>query len=230
MMKEQKKIFNDKKFLKEIAIILIVGIIINAFCFLMPLVVHAENSVKRLPYDYSWNYYPLSETDINNMLSNASAYIDVSDPNVVIYWQEISDNSWLYTYVVAIVDSVTFPSNSTYDSVNLVMDSVTFHFSDSYIGQTNLNNLWFDANQDYAPSQTIFFGSNAILVHPIDYPYDYTFSLMPLYGNVTLDGVTYIGSNSISVGEFTDLPGIDDILNNQTFVNDFENHYCLDSQ
>lgn len=41
MKKEQIKIIKDKKFLKELAIILIVGFIINALCFCMPLFANA---------------------------------------------------------------------------------------------------------------------------------------------------------------------------------------------
>lgn len=41
MKKELIKIIKDKKFIKEIVIIIIVGFIINALCFMMPLYVHA---------------------------------------------------------------------------------------------------------------------------------------------------------------------------------------------
>ena len=212
-----KNLFKDKKWWKDTFIFLCIGIVINVFCFFVcSFTGHCENSIKRLPYDYTWNTTSLSESDINNMLTNASAYIDISNPNVVIFWGEISDSSWLYNYVVAVVDSVTLPQNSTFESVNLASDSVIFHFSESYIGQTDLSSYWADGNQLYAPTQTIFFGSSATIVHPVDFPYSETYRFMPLWGTVTLNNQIYIGTHfsDIDVGEFIDLPSIDNILDN----------------
>lgn len=159
-------------------------------CIFISINAHAEVVTKNLPYDYSWNYYALSDGQINTMLNMASSYIDVTSDNVIIYWYEIGENSWLYEFCVAIVDDITYSNNKNYDNINLTEDYVILHFSDSYIGFTDFNNVNEHANQSYKPSEAHFFGQYSQLVQTSNI---ITYKGMPLYGTVELDGNLIIG-------------------------------------
>lgn len=163
-------------------------------CIFICINAHAEE-IKHFPYDYSWNYKSIGEENVEMMLNKASRYIDVNQENVVICWSEIGTSTWLYTYIVGVVDSVTFPDGVTYENADLTTDRIVFNFSESYIGITQLtpNGIWDDSNQNYAPSSWILFGEQSSEVIPTDYPYEYTYTHMPLYGTVSLDNNLYIG-------------------------------------
>lgn len=114
MMKD--KILKDKKFLKEIAVILIVGIIINALCFLMPLVVHASGSGEAYYFPfasgYNQNNIPVNESFISSKLSDKKvkfirAYSDYSSsyPNRMRYFVLIQDTQDFNIYGVLYNDS-----------------------------------------------------------------------------------------------------------------------------
>lgn len=161
------------------------------FCFIFVIPVKADSpEPKYLPYDYTWNYYALSDGEINTMLNMASSYIDITSDNLIIYWYEIGNDSWLYEFCVAIVDDVQYPNGKNYDNVNLTSESVTLYFSSSYIGFTDFHNINEHANQSYAPTSRNFFGSNSQLVQTSDL---ITYKGMPLYGTVELNGKLIIG-------------------------------------
>lgn len=155
--------------------------------------VQAASSVKNLPYDYSWNYFALPEQTLNIALNHASSYFNTSQDNVIVFWYEIGNGSWLYQFCVAKVDSITYDSGYTYDTTDLTLNKITLHFSDSVIGFTDGNSLIDPGNQNYAPSSFTFFGSNAILVEPTGV-ITQTYTHMPLYGTVVLDNKVIIGT------------------------------------
>lgn len=164
-------------------------------CIFISINAHAQE-IKHLPYDYSWNYIALDEEVVEKMLYQASRYIDVNQDNVIVFWWEVSNSSWLYNYCVAVVDDVIYTNNTNYDNVNLTEDYIVLEFSESYIGQcqATINGMWLDSNQAYAPTNYIFFGRYSSLLHPTDFPNpDGTYLHMPLYGTVQLDGDLIIG-------------------------------------
>ena len=169
----------------------VTGLFLLLTVLVNPLIVHADSvEPKYLPYDYSWNYYALSDGQINTMLNMASSYIDISSDNLIIFWYEIGNNTWLYEFCVAIVDDVQYPNGKNYDSVNLTAESVTLHFSSSYIGFTDFNNIHDPGNQNYSPSSFNFFGSNSQLVETSNI---ISYKGMPLYGTVELNNKIIIG-------------------------------------
>lgn len=154
---------------------------------------HASTSSHKLPYDYSWNYYAIPEQTLNIALNHASSYFDTSQDNVIVFWYEIGNGSWLYQFCVAQVDSITYDSGYTYDTTDLTLNKITLHFSHSVIGFTDGNSLVDPCNQAYAPQSYTFFGSNAVFVQPTGSVTE-TYTHMPLYGTVELDGKLIIGT------------------------------------
>lgn len=161
-------------------------------CIFICINAHAEE-IKNLPYDYSWNYTSIGQENIEDMLSHASSYIDTSSENLIVFWYEINNNTWFYSYCVAVVDDITYSNDKNYDNTNLLTDRIVLHFSDCYLGKTNLNNLWEDSNQAYAPENYTFFGNLTGAVHPDGYPFAEAWTNTPLYGTVQLDGDLIIG-------------------------------------
>lgn len=157
--------------------------------------VHAESSLKKLPYDYSWNYTSLSESQIEVILNQASRFIDTSSENLIIFFYEPSSSIMYPTVCVAVVDSVTLPSNSNYDNVDLVTQPITFHFSSSTISlyYPDLLSVLDPLNQSYSPIGYSFFGFNATYMDVSFSPYG-IYRNMPLYGTVELDNQLYIGT------------------------------------
>lgn len=193
-------------------------------CFLIILIspVEAASSVKRLPYDYSWNFYAMPEQVINNALNSASSSFDTSQDNVIVFWYEIGPSSWLYQYCVAQVDDITYSSGYNYDNTDLLLNNITLHFSHSFIGFTDGASFNEPANQSYAPSSWTFFGSNANFVEPAG-NINATYTHMPLYGTVVLDNNLIIGTpESLVSGEATapDLTG-DDIGSDKPDIDDY---------
>lgn len=165
--------------------------------FSCPLSVHGATTVKKLPYDYTWNYVSAGEEVIESMLLHASPYLDISDSNLIIFWYELGPNDWYaFQYCVAIVDGITYSSGFNYDTTDLTNTSITLTFSDSFIGFCNpTSGVWDNANQAYAPANFTFFGTNAILVENSSITSGYRH--MPLYGTVELDGQVIIGQGEI---------------------------------
>lgn len=130
MMKD--KILKDKKFLKEIAVILIVGIIINALCFLMPLVVHAAGSGEAyyFPFASGYNQYniPVDQSFISSQLSDKKVkfivcYADFSSsyPNRMRYMVLSQDTTEFNIYGVLNNDSHFTIDANGYNGFNLAV-------------------------------------------------------------------------------------------------------------
>lgn len=213
-------IFSTKLLIIEWSIIIV-------FCIFIGFSIRGEcaSSQHKLPYDYTWNYYAIPEQTLNVALNHASAYFDTSQDNVIVFWYEIGNGSWLYQFCVAQVDSITYDSGYTYDTTDLTLNKITLHFSHSVIGFTDGNSLVDPGNQAYAPQSYTFFGSNAVFVQPTGTVTE-TYTHMPLYGTVELDGKLIIGTPEVAPnGHATppdltgnnigsDKPDIDDYLPN----------------
>lgn len=111
MMKD--KILKNKEFLKEIAVILIVGIIVNALCFLMPLVVHAESAEQSaLPYLPNTYENNLSRPELVDIIGTLSSAGYTLGDNIVVF--RTYEYDW-YTYN----DYIQSPSYVIYDFSNI---------------------------------------------------------------------------------------------------------------
>lgn len=118
-MKEFLK--NNKKYLKETAIIIIIGIIINIACFLMPLVVHAENSESSsLPYLPNSYENTLSRAELVDIIGTLSSAGYTLGDNTIIF--RTYEYTW-YTYN----DYIQAPSYIIYDFSNINNVSLTYY-------------------------------------------------------------------------------------------------------
>lgn len=118
---KKDKILKDKKFLKEIAIILIVGLIINALCFMMPLVVHAESGqASVLPYLPNSYESTLSRPELVDIIGTLSSAGYTLGDNTIIF--RTYEYTW-YTYN----DYIQVPSYIIYDFSNINNVSVTYY-------------------------------------------------------------------------------------------------------
>lgn len=123
---KKDKILKDKKFLKEIAIILIVGIIVNGACFLMGTIhSHAMTSIYQLPYNLA-NFQSINQpfsqytNDILTAISNSNFVNNgtyFQDDHYFIYLDTVG-SSTVYFYICSNVrfddtsNIVTFSNNT----------------------------------------------------------------------------------------------------------------------
>lgn len=218
-MKENRKNEN-KKFWKETIIILLVGIIINILCFFMCSITgHCENlyypvesgvnaplgafnveellefcdNYSALPEDY---YYVIRVTASPNSYYPLNARYDVCVFNKSI----VTDNLTTFPLYVEVSNNgyFTFYLNSLYSNDNY---NVKFYYLQSYSGNTSdlqlrggtINNL--SANSPLIDDKTTYYFNISI-------PKDY----------VTNNEYVLFYQELINVGDFTELPGLDEIL------------------
>lgn len=131
-MKKEKT--NNSNYIKETIIIIIVGIIINALCFLMPLVVHAAGSGEAyyFPFEsgYNQNNIPVNESFISSKLADKKVkfircYADFNSsyPNRMRYVVLSQDTQDFNIYGVLLNDS----------SFSLSADSSVGFITESYL-------------------------------------------------------------------------------------------------
>ena len=208
-------ILKDKKFLKEIVIILIVGIIVNGFCFLLPLIVHAE-SVQYFPFEsgYNANNINVNQSFIDEQMANGAVFIrcfsDASSsyPNRMRYQvltdieQNASTQVRLYGEILSGYGGSNFalywdnPNNLISYKINYYLD-----WGDgSEITQSS-----YDSNT-LGPFYNI---SSAVNSNNV-YFTKYNINLNSV--NNTENVLIYAPAEEIQVGEFVDLPNLDQIL------------------
>ena len=224
-MKELTKIFKDKKFLKEIAIILIVGIVVNALCFLMPLVVHAEN----------YEYFPIVSGQNDNGLTINQNYINERFNNGAIFIHAYPDTrNPDYTYYAVIYDLQTLDSNinpllyaeipsasqqnfSLQFNVNSFQNTITFKvdFVRDYNDGTSPS-LRSTDNTTLAQFQNMTSSSYSGSKHVYFSTYNINLNSPSNSDQVVL----YSMSNSVNNGGFVDLPPLEEVLND--IVNTWE--------
>lgn len=245
MMKEPVNMFKDKKFLKEIAIILIVGAIVNGACFLLcSLTGHCATINSVLPYlcQSENSYY--DELAVQNALS----LIDQKYPSDDIYnkkffvclapytvWYTYSDYIEVPCYYVYVCpDNLNLPTTWAQNST---FENFQFNNSDFYI-DVNLGNydrylVYPQSIQSGGYGITKFNGgivrlfgqlnihqiSNSyfeVTVPGLNYPV-YTTSQFTTVDRTTIEGyVLAFADTIVNTGEFTDLPPLENILNNIT--------------
>lgn len=208
MRRFKDSILKDKKFLREMAVILIVGIIINVACFfLCSFTGHCINE--------SSQYFPMTQNDKNFPMSEIYNYISFefdNNENLNDYYCFMTckdDISGRYHgYIIFTDDMWLAEQSSSGSSFNVQASTVqnvfyayeyscsnTFSWRNVYNRGTNtirglvLESSLADQHSSYLSNFQVGF-----------YVYDYACLIGP--------------DNSVSVGDFTDLPSIDEILNN----------------
>lgn len=223
MMKE--KIKNNKKYIKETILLLLGGIIINLACFLMGTIYsHAETPT---------NYYPVSSGQ-NNMqvLSleqifyecNLLATYDFSTVNYVIFIDDISTPSYPYgrKYNVLVWEKalnenpfyIELDYGGTYFEFHKVSNTAStfsyrvYSFQDwtGDLSDVNDTAVYYSERLNYLNGDSPLYRNNC----------DYVFNTSVYLNqpdNIISPVLQYI-DNGINIGDFVDLPGLDEILNN----------------
>lgn len=117
----------NKKFIKEMLIILLVGIVVNAACFLMPLNVKAaSDSSYKLPYNvYDGNnsfntFYNDTVSSILHNNSTISAFLSGSDSYIIVPWSANPSNMYF-----RIIKNPAFDDTIDINSFNYEIQSLT---------------------------------------------------------------------------------------------------------
>lgn len=256
MRRFKDNILKDKKFLKDIAIILIFGILINAFCFFIGSFYSKAAIVSsNLPFIVPIENDTYNESEVNNCLgaiSQAYPDDDLSGNYIVFkgaetYWWDYSTNIPCLTYSFYFIPENTNSSNwgQTGSQITPTFDSFTL-FSNDYIDwmlpsgtriysctYRNIGTLYngVAVNKSSSTGYRRFFSGE--LVHIENAKFDfYYYQNYPVYSTTALftndnfnnQGafLSVPGSGNLSPGEFSDLPPLEDILNN--ISNSFNPH------
>ena len=237
----------NKSFLKECLIILFVGIIVNAACFLMgSLHARAETVTTQLPYITSNNPY-FNESEVANALDAISqAYPDDNLQNIIVFlsseyvWWDYNTYIPSKSYIVYNLSGFTYssswgtvgsnlsPNASNFDLYGNDYIDVNFDNFTSYtctyrgdIG-TNYNGLYVSKTTASSATRRFFSSYQPIHIENSKVNFDYLQNY-PVYTNVSWftndnrgDAITYLtmGVNDPVIGDFSELPPLDELLNN----------------
>lgn len=212
-------ILKDKKYLKETLLVLLGGIIINALCFLLPLIVHAEGTyypvesgvnaplgaftVEQI-LDYCNNYSSLPGGDdyyyiikINDVGNNY--YPSATSADVCVFSKSIflNDNMNTFPLYCEVTNNgqFQFVLNNLYTNDRL---NIKFYHLRSYSGAPTVSSVGvqnMDGNSPLKDAKTTYIFNVSV---PKDYFTNTEFVLQ--------------FNESINVGDFVDLPNIDEIL------------------
>lgn len=222
MRRFKDSFLKDKKFLRECAIILIVGVIVNSFCFLMPLVVHAESPTNYYPVTSNYNNFNVLSLEQIFYKCNQIASYDYTDINYVIRVGDISTSSYpnARSYYVLLWDKALNDnpfyievSNNIYFEFHKVSNTPStfayrvYEFNDwkGDLSDTNINSV------SYSSSLSDLNATSPLYSQTSDYIFNITINLNQP-DNTIAPVLQYI-DNPIDIGDFSDLPGIDEILN-----------------
>lgn len=238
--------FKDKKFLKECAIILIVGLIINSACFFMCFITgHCANLISVLPYLPQNENTFFDETMVNTVLEE----INNKYPNDDIYskkyiislgaeynWYTYNDYVQVPTYRVYIIpnaDNIASTWSSGANFENFVLNDSNFWVELNVIPWTSysvqpsmLNSFHYYVSKSTSEGLTSLrlFGSyNPVTISNRFYDIQVPNYNYPIYVNtaitttdpqLTTGYILSYSTGDIYPGDFTDLPSLNDILNN----------------
>lgn len=246
MRKELVKMFKDKKFLKEIAIILLVGAIVNGACFLLcTLTGHCANLVSVLPYLPQNENTFFDETMVNTVLeeiNNKYPSDDIYNQKYIISlgaeysWYTYNDYVQIPTYRVYIIpnsDNVASTWSSGANFENFVFDNSNYWIELNVIPWTsytvrpnNINGFHYSCSKSTSSGVTslrLFGAYSPISISNNFYDIQVPGWNYPVYVNVpitttdsqlTTGYVLSYNTDIIYPGDFTDLPSLNDILNN----------------
>ena len=166
-MKEFLK--NNKKYFKETAIIIIVGIIINIACFLMPLVVHAANDEGgRLPY----NVYVGNQTDntfftdqVSSIIHNnttISAFLSDATTYIIVPWSKNPSNMYFRIIKNPVFDDTIDINTFNYESTSLVVASNSSIYFQMYFYTNGNAPVIAGITQTNSPSNYLILGNSVV--------------------------------------------------------------------
>lgn len=213
----KEKIKNNKKYIKETIFLLLGGIIINLACFLMGTIYsHAEPYESAyFPFNsgYNPNDYPIDNDYINGLFSDPTVCM------VKAYWENsISHPDWYTIYILHDSSVTTATPFFLYGEV-YASNPARFDVRSS----SNISGIYVESYQyrDGAWSELLTrWDSSFANFTNISSTLDDPRSIYYVKENLNKDssiGLTLIYAPSkevINPGEFTDLPGLDEILNN----------------
>lgn len=219
------KIFKDKKYWKETAIVILGGVIINALCFLMG-TIHsqaASDQGSRLPYNvYVGNqtdntFYTdevssiiHSNTTISNYLSDATSYI-------VVPWSKNPSNMYFRIIKNPVFDDTIDINTFNYESTSLVVASNSSIYFQMYFYSNGNAPVIAGITQTNSPSNYLILGSSVTssfvndTTIKLNYPVELSDNVMKNNDNETIliYGIVYNPTDT----QFTEAPLIDNVVN-----------------
>lgn len=229
-MKNEKKNKKNKQFKREIAIILIFGIIVNAFCFLIGTIHSKAASPTPFPYycyndTYNTAVYPYIDGIVQSVKNKW--YEDGDDPFVIVmgevFWNDDSpDPYWCAECYV--MWEVEFD-----DIMGETFTSRQYEFHSNSSGNSHRFDIWLDTYRIYSYDNRLsgdFLMLGNQTIHNTDIG-TYTWGY-PIYVSQAIEtrvgatDFTVIANNEVQdpngqlIASISQLPGIDDILNGVT--------------
>lgn len=235
----------NKSFLKDSLIILIIGIIVNAFCFFIGTIYSkAANISSSLPYLCQSENSFYNQEEIDNILSLINERYpesDIYNKKFIIslgaeyQWYDYNNYIEVPTYRVYVLPDnniygTTWSSNSNFQ--NFVFDNSSFYIDLAIVPFTSYtcmpttlqpNNMNISKSTSSGVSNFRLFGSYSphtinnnfyqVVVPGWNYPV-YTNYAIQTTDPTGETGLILSFSTGIIPGEFTDLPPLEDILNN----------------
>lgn len=240
----------NKSFLKDSLIILIIGIIVNVFCFLIG-TIHSKagSGSSNLPFIVPTENDTYNESEVNNCLdaiSQAYPDDDLSGNYIVFkgsetYWWDYSTNIPCLTYSFYFIPENINSSNwgRTGSQITPTFDNFTL-FSNDYIDwmlpsgtriysctYRNIGTLYngVSVNKSSSTGYRRFFSGEVVHIENSKFDFYYyqnypVYSTTALFTNDNFNNqgafLSVPGSGNLSPGEFSDLPNIDELLNDIT--------------
>lgn len=210
----------NKSFIKECLIILFVGIVVNAACFLMSTIYSKAENVQYFPFEsgYNENNININQSFIDEQLANGAMFI---------YCEQAGLSGYPNSVRYAVLTDIQQSSGST--SVRLYGEIMSGY------GGSNFSLYWDNPNSliyykvnyylDYGDGRDIslynyyentlssFYNIPSAISSTNVYYSKYPIPLNSINNDVFL--IT-VAAEPINPGEFTDLPGLDEILNDLT--------------
>ena len=222
-MKELLK--NNKKYIKETLFLLLGGIIINLACFLIGTIYsHAESPTFYYPVSSGQNNMQVLSLEQIFYECNSIASYDFSSVNYVIFIDDNSSSSYpnARKYNILVWDKnlnenpfyIELDYGGTYFEFHKVSNTAStfsyriYSFQDVFGDLSVIN----DASVYYSERLGYLNGDSPIYRSNCDYVFNISIYLNQP-DNLISPILQYI-DNGINIGDFVDLPGLDEILNN----------------
>ena len=223
-------IFKDKKFLRECAIILVVGFIVNFLCFVFGTIYSKAATPTPFPYycfndTYNTAVYPYIDGIVDSVKDKW--YADGDDPFVIVmgevFWNDDSpDPYWC-------MEGYVFWEVDFHDVLGESYASRPYEFHSGSSGNAHRFDIWLDTYRIYSYDNRLsgdFYMLGNQTIHQTDigtYTYSYPIYVsQPIETRVGATDFTVIANNEVSdpngdlIVSISQLPGIDNILNGIT--------------
>lgn len=224
-------IFKDKKFLRECAIILIIGILVNGFCFLFGTIYSKAATPTPFPY-YCYNdtYNTAIMPYIDGVVQSVKDkwYENGDDPFVIVMgevWWKDTDTSEPYWAM----EGYVFWETDFNDVLGESYASRPYDFLSHSSGNAHRFDIWLDTYRIYSSDNRVsgdftMLGNQTIHQTTIGtYTYGYPIYVSePIETRIGAKQFTVIANSEASdpngdlIGSISSLPGIDNILNGIT--------------